>query len=129
MFLFKGSEGMEDIRNKIENIKNDISDIKDNEYKSIFEKITLVLDNMLDKFENMSSRQDYLEENVQYMDEDLTGLQEELFEEVSIEDIIDMDDEYIEVNCNNCTKPFFVEKESLDKNKEIPCPFCNKNII
>lgn len=120
---------MENIKNKIENIKNDISYIKENEYKNILEKITLVLDEMLYSFENMSNRQDYLEENVQYIDEDITGLQEELFEEVSIEDIMDMEDEYIEVSCKNCNKPFFVEKEAVDKNKGIPCPFCNENII
>lgn len=117
------------MKNKIESIKNDISNIRDNEYKSIFEKIMSVLDDMSNIIEDMSNRQDYLEENVQYIDEDLTGLQEELFEEVSIEDIIEMEEEYVEVSCKNCNKPFFIEKESLDKNNIIPCPFCNKNII
>ncbi|MDZ5010772.1 hypothetical protein GNF77_18110, partial [Clostridium perfringens] len=91
--------------------------------------ISSVLDDMLNVIEDMSNRQDYLEENVQYIDEDLTGLQDELFQEVSIEDLIEMDDEYIEISCKNCEKPLFVEKESIDNNKVIPCPFCNRDAI
>ncbi|MDZ4907186.1 CD1247 N-terminal domain-containing protein, partial [Clostridium perfringens] len=106
-----------------------IENVSDDKYKNLFNSISSVLDDMLNVIEDMSNRQDYLEENVQYIDEDLTGLQDELFQEVSIEDLIEMDDEYIEISCKNCEKPLFVEKESIDNNKVIPCPFCNRDAI
>ena len=120
---------MKDIKNKIEGIKTNIENVSDDKYKNLFNSISLVLDDMLNAIEDMSNRQDYLEENVQYIDEDLTGLQDELFQEVSIEDLIEMDDEYIEISCKNCEKPLFVEKDSIDNNKVIPCPFCNRDAI
>ncbi len=120
---------MSNIKNKIEKIKINIHSVNDDKYSNIFNNILSVLDDMSNEIENMKERQDNLEESVQYMDEDITGLQDELFEEVSIEDLIEMEDEYIEVNCKNCNKPIFVEKESINNNKVIPCPFCNKEAI
>ncbi|MCR1949743.1 MULTISPECIES: CD1247 N-terminal domain-containing protein [unclassified Clostridium] len=120
---------MKDIKDKIENIKTNVTNISDDKYQNIFSSILSVLDEMSDVIEDMNNRQDYLEENVQYIDEDLTGLQDELFEEVSIEDLIEMEDEYIEVNCKNCNKPLFVEKDAIDNNKSIPCPFCQEEAI
>lgn len=120
---------MKNIKDKIENIKSNVINISDDKYENIFNGILSVLDDMSEIIEDMNNRQDYLEENVQYIDEDLTGLQDELFEEVSIEDLIEMEDEYIEINCKSCNKPLFVEKESIDNNKSIPCPFCNKEAI
>ena len=70
-----------------------------------------------------------LEENLKYIDEDLSDIQEELFEEVSIEDLIEMDDEFVEIKCNNCNQVLFVEKETAENKKTIVCPFCHKNTI
>jgi Zn finger protein HypA/HybF involved in hydrogenase expression len=118
---------MKDIKAKINIIKTNVSNINNEEYKAFFNDILSVLNDMSNVIEDMGNRQDYLEENVQYIDEDLTVLQDELFEEVSIEDLMEIDDEYVEISCKNCNKPLFVEKESIDNNKSIPCPFCNRD--
>lgn len=114
------------INDKIEKIKFAVSNIEDDKNKEILDGILSVLDDMSNLIENINARQDYLEENIEYMDEDLTVLQDEVFEEVSIEDLMEIEDEYIEISCKNCNKPLFVEKESVENNKVIPCPFCKE---
>ncbi|ATD55200.1 CD1247 N-terminal domain-containing protein [Clostridium chauvoei] len=119
---------MQKIKSNIQLFKGKLELIQDKEYKDLFYNISSILDSLSEKVEETLVKQEYLEENVQYMDEDLTDLQEELFEEVSFEELDDFEDEYIEINCINCNKPMFIEKESLEKNKNISCPFCKKNI-
>lgn len=120
---------MKDIKCKINSIKEDILNIEDKKYKNIFENLLSIINDMADSFEEMDHKQESLEESVKYIDEDIIGLQDELFEEVSIEDLIEMEEEYVEINCKHCNKPLFVEKDSLDNNKDIPCPFCNNEAI
>ena len=55
-------------------------------------------------------------------------VQDELFEELSIDELNDMEDEYTEINCAHCNKPIFIEQSALSNNDEIPCPYCHKNI-
>ena len=69
-----------------------------------------------------------MEENMQFLDDDLSNIQDELFEEVSIDELCDMEDEYIEINCAHCNKPIFMEKSALDSKEQIPCPYCHENI-
>lgn len=119
---------MQQIKSDIQLFKAKLNLVQDKEYKDLFNNISSILDALSDKVEEVLVKQEYLEENVQYMDEDLTDLQEELFEEVSFDELDDFEDEYIEINCVNCNKPMFIEKETLEKNKTVPCPFCKKNI-
>lgn len=118
---------MESIKNKILEIKENIIKIENNEYSELFNSIISLVEDFSEKIDEVIVKQQYLEENVQYMDEDLTDLQEELFEEVSFDELNDFEDEYVEIECTNCKKPLFVEKESIDSNKIIPCPFCKGN--
>ncbi|NLL31346.1 MAG: hypothetical protein GX258_10020 [Clostridiales bacterium] len=120
---------MKNIKSKIDTIKKDIKKVNNEEYQDIFTNILSVLDDLSIVVEELNVRQESLEENIQYLDEDVTGLQDELFEEVTIEDLIEMDNEFIEINCKNCSKSLFVEKESMDNNKTIPCPFCHNDAI
>lgn len=120
---------MENIKEKIEMLKKYITNVNNEEYKNIFNNILSVIDDLTKVTEELIVRQESLEENIQYLDEDVTGLQDELFEEVTIEDLIEMDDEFVEINCKNCNKSLFVEKESIDNNKNIPCPFCHNDAI
>ena len=103
---------MKELNDKINNLKEQIENIKENQYKDLFEEISL--------------RQDYLEENMEFMDNDLTDIQDELFEEVSFDDLSSIEDEYVEIKCENCDKPLFVEQQALNNNSSIPCPFCGK---
>ena len=119
---------MEEIRNDIEDLKKKVSSIESNEYKDCFDKLTSVLENMSDKIEELIVNQESIEENIRFMDDDLTDIQDELFEEVSIDELNDMDDEYTEINCAHCGKSIFIEQSALNNNNEIPCPYCDKNI-
>lgn len=116
---------MREIFEEIENIKSTINDIEDENYKELFTRISSVLINLSDKMEEVIVKQESLEENVGYIGEDLTDIQDELFEEVTFEDLMDIEDEYVEVKCKCCGKPLFVEKDALNENNNIPCPFCN----
>ncbi|MGG7143659.1 CD1247 N-terminal domain-containing protein [Clostridium nigeriense] len=120
---------MKDIKYKIDSVKEEILSIEDKKYKNIFESLLSIINDMADSIKEMDYKQESLEESVRYIDEDIIGLQDELFEEVSIEDLIEMEEEYVEIKCKHCNKPLFVEKESLDNKKDIPCPFCNNEAI
>lgn len=115
---------MRDIYNKINDVKEQIDQIKDEKYTDIFSSMNSILLDLSSKVEELIARQESLEENMEYMDNDLTDIQDELFEEVSFDDLNSMEDEYVEISCNNCHKPLFVEQQALNNNTSIPCPFC-----
>ena len=83
---------------------------------------------MTNKIAGVVVNQEAIEENMQFLDDDLSNIQDELFEEVSIDELCDMEDEYVEVNCIQCNKPIFMEKSALSSKEQIPCPYCHKNI-
>lgn len=117
---------MREILDKIEELNISISKIENDTYNNIFNSLTEILASLLKRVDDINTRQEYLEENVEYIGDDLTDIQEELFEEVSFDDLTDLEEEYIEINCNECGKPLFVEKQTMVNNVSIPCPFCNK---
>ena len=119
---------MEELRNEIEDLKNNLSNIKSEEYRNYFSKVTSILEVMNDKIEELVVNQETMEENIRFMDNDLTDIQDELFEEVSIDELNDMEDEYTEINCAHCGKSIFIEQSALSNNNEIPCPYCHENI-
>lgn len=119
---------MEKLRKEIEEFKNSLSNVEDNEYKKYFESIQSILTTMTNKIEEVVVNQETIEENMQFLDDDLSNIQDELFEEVSIDELCDMEDEYVEVNCIHCNKPIFMEKSALSSKEQIPCPYCHKNI-
>lgn len=118
---------MDDLKKKIQIVKQEIASSQDEKNRKLFSDIADILDLMSDKLEEVVVNQEAMQENVQFIDDDLSGIQDELFEEVSIDDLNQMDDEYTEVKCSNCKKTVFIEKAAL-KNEFIPCPYCNKNI-
>ncbi|MBE6053558.1 MAG: hypothetical protein E7212_06525 [Clostridium sartagoforme] len=120
---------MKETRLKLEKVKEDILSIDDNRYKLLFGNILSIIEDVVDSIDEIEYKQDSIEENIKYIDEDIAGLQDELFEEVSIEDLNQLEDEYVEINCKNCGKPLFVEKETIDSKKNIPCPFCNNEAM
>ena len=62
------------------------------------------------------------------IDDDIVDIQDELFEEVSIEELEEMEDDYKEISCKNCGKPIYIENSTLQKENKIPCPYCGENI-
>mgnify|MGYP001244543564 CR=1 FL=1 len=119
---------MEELRIEIEDLKRNLSKIENKEYKECFDSVFSILEKMNKKFEELTINQESIEENIRFMDNDLTNIQDELFEELSIDELNDMEDEYTEINCEHCNKPIFIEQSTLSNNNEIPCPYCNKNI-
>lgn len=119
---------MEELRKEIDDLKKKFSCIENEDYKYCFNKVASILEDMNEKIEELVVNQESIEENIKFMDDDLSGIQDELFEEVSIEELNDIDDEYTEINCANCGKPIFIEQSALSNNNKIPCPYCNNNI-
>lgn len=118
---------MKEIYNKINEFKDKIQNIEGEEYKELFDSIANILEHMTSEVEEIAVRQNSIEENIEFIDNDLTGIQDELFEEVSFDELDSFEDEYVEIHCEHCNKPLFVEKEALDKKTAIPCPFCNES--
>lgn len=120
---------MEEIRKQLGEFRNSLNNIEDEKYKDYFSRMTSIMDAFSNKVEEVIVNMETIEENVDFMDKDLSNIQDELFEEVSIEELNDIEDEYKEINCVHCNKPIFIEQSALDSGKEIPCPYCHKNII
>jgi len=120
---------MEEIKKQMEDLKDAVNIIEENDkYKNCFNRITSILDLMNDEIGQLSINQEALDENIRFMDSDLSNIQEELFEEVSIEELNEIEEQYTEINCIHCNKPIYIEQSALENNEEIPCPYCNKNI-
>lgn len=119
---------MEELRKKIGELKNSLSNVDDDKYKDYFDSIQSILSIMTNKIEEVIVNQETIEENMQFLDDDLSNIQDELFEEVSIDELCDMEDEYVEINCNYCSKSIFMEKSALNSKEQIPCPYCHESI-
>lgn len=119
---------MERVGTILNEIKTQLSEIEDASTQKVLNNFYDVIEILSDKIDDLHIKQDSLEENIQYMDKDLTSLQDEVFEEISFEDLEDIEDEYIEVKCNKCDNPLFVEKDVYESKNEIPCPFCQETI-
>ena len=119
---------MKNLKNKIEELNITISKIEDEKYKDIFSSISDIVSGLSVKVEEVMVNQTALAENFNYMDEDISDIQEELFEEVSIEDLEDLEEEYKEINCISCGKILYIEESALEDGN-VQCPYCNENII
>ncbi|OOM80023.1 CD1247 N-terminal domain-containing protein [Clostridium sp. BL-8] len=119
---------MEELSKEVENLKKSLSKIENKQYQEYFNNISSILELMTAKLEELTINQEAIEENIRFMDDDLSDIQDELFEELSIDELNDMEDEYKEINCAHCHKQIFIEQSALSNNEEIPCPYCNKNI-
>lgn len=120
---------MKDMKNKLDTLNNLVSMVEDEKYKDVFTNIYDVLQGLYTKIDEILVNEAVLAENFKYMNEDISDIQEELFEEVSLEDLEEMEEEYKEITCNNCGKPLYIEETTLKGNKEIKCPYCNENIV
>lgn len=120
---------MKDIKKCIENLQVSISKVEDKEYKEIFNNIEDILGKLSYKVEEVMTNQTVLAENLKYIDDDIVNLQEELFEEVSVEELSELEEEYKEVYCKHCGKPVYMESTTIEEASEIPCPYCGENII
>lgn len=119
---------MEKLSKVLEDIKLQISEFEEVKTQNVLNSFYEAINLLADKIEEVNVKQETIEENIQYIDEDLTCLQEEVFEEMSLEELEDIEDEYVEIKCNSCSNPLFIEKDVFESKKEIPCPFCKEVI-
>lgn len=120
---------MKNIKNNISDLKIKISKVEDEKYKDIFGDISNILESLSNKVEEIMMNEAVLAENIKYMDDDISDIQDEIFEEVSLEELDEMEAEYKEVSCNKCGKPIYIEASALEESSYIPCPYCGENII
>ncbi|MGL4569703.1 MAG: CD1247 N-terminal domain-containing protein [Clostridium sp.] len=120
---------MNHIREEIQELNSCIDKVSNNENKEILCKISSILNTLTSKVEEISVNQEIIEENLEYLDDDLSGIQDELFEEVSLEELNEIEEEYKEINCSHCNKPIFIEASALEENNDISCPYCGGNVI
>lgn len=119
---------MKDIKAKLDNLQRALKTIEQEEYKAVFTNVYEILENLTNKVEESMVNQAVLAETVNYLNDDLSGIQEELFEEVSLEDLDEIEEEYTETVCQNCKKPIFIETSALKEGTNIPCPYCGEGI-
>ena len=115
---------MEKIYNTVSNLRTLINDDSlDN--KMFKEKVLDLIESLANKIEEMQINRETLDENVSLINDDLSEVQDEIFEEVTFEELEEFEDDYVETICNNCKKVLYVERSVLKNNEEIPCPYCN----
>ncbi|WP_297633473.1 CD1247 N-terminal domain-containing protein [uncultured Clostridium sp.] len=117
---------MKEIRKNLEILKTETAKLDNND---ITLKIIETIDMLTDKVEEVLVNQEAIEENIKFIDTDISGIQEEIFEEVSFEDLEEIEDEYEEIKCRHCGKPIFIEKSATETNEKIKCPYCGENIL
>jgi hypothetical protein len=117
-----------DFKSEVYKIQEAIESLKDSENKEIIKSLLLLMDNLNDRIEGIQVNVETIQENVEFLDNDISEIQEDLFEEVSIEDLEDIEDDFKEVTCNKCNKPIFIESSALESGISIPCPFCGEHI-
>lgn len=119
---------MKSIKKQIEELKNTVSELQETDNTKIYNGIVSILECLTAKVEEALVNEAVLAENFKYMDEDISDIQYEIFEEVSIEDLEEMEEEYKEIICTKCGKPIYLEESVLKNNKTIKCPYCNEDL-
>ncbi|AIF51488.1 MULTISPECIES: CD1247 N-terminal domain-containing protein [unclassified Pelosinus] len=82
-----------------------------------------VLDDMAEEFSNIQMVQEDLETYVESMDEDLTDLEEEVYDDVAGEELV-------EVQCPSCHETVSFESSLLEDEDdlEVSCPHCGETV-
>lgn len=120
---------MKKIKNQIKELDKIISVLEDNKDKEVYQKLSEIISGLSEKFDQILVNEAVIAENIKYIDQDISNIQDEIFEEISLEDIDKIEEEYKEFKCKNCGKPIYLEQSVLENNKDLKCPYCNKNIL
>lgn len=95
----------------------------------LFAAILDVMEEMAETIEETNEYQEELEEYIEAIDEDLGDLENEIYDDVDEEDILDddyLDSEVVEVECPSCHEIVSFDTKLLDDDEiiEITCPNC-----
>ncbi|MGL4451488.1 MAG: CD1247 N-terminal domain-containing protein [Sarcina sp.] len=118
---------MDNIRENLVSLKVILDNNKDldNEFNR---KLLEVVNGLFDNIEGITVNLETVTEDVALINDDLSNVQEELFEEMSFEELEEAEDEYVEVKCQSCSKPIYVENSVLKNKEKISCPYCTNQI-
>ena len=106
---------MKEIKNQIEDLNTKISQIQDENYKELFNNVSSVLEGLSAKVQEILVNETVLAENFKYMDDDISNLQEELFQEVTLEELDEIEEEYKFKVKNHSLKFYGICSDCLQK--------------
>ncbi|MGL4741951.1 MAG: CD1247 N-terminal domain-containing protein [Sarcina sp.] len=118
---------MDNIRGKITQLKLILEENKDMD-NTFNRKMLEVVTDLYDSIEGMSVNVESIAEDLSLINDDLADVQEELFEEMTLEELEEVEDEYIEIKCQSCGKPIYVENSVIKNKEKISCPYCTNQI-
>jgi DNA-directed RNA polymerase subunit RPC12/RpoP len=119
---------MKELREKISKLSALISEDSNTDNRDFKVNVLDILSDICDEVEALQVNQENLTENIEFLNNDISDIQEDLFEDVSVDDLDCGDEKYVEITCNKCGKGIFFEQSALDNNTEIPCPYCGADI-
>lgn len=119
---------MKKIDEKIETLYKLLENESDKN-SNLYKVTTEVLEMISQEVSIMKNDISSLKETVGFINADVSELQDQLFEEVSVEDLEDISDDYIEVKCNNCGEKVYLEDDVIKNNDFIKCPNCGENLL
>lgn len=119
---------MKELKEKISKLSELLSGDSGTEDKGFKAAVIEILSDICDEVETLQVNQESLAENVEFLNNDISDIQDDLFEDVSVDDLECGDEEYVEIMCKNCGKGIFFEQSALDNNTIIPCPYCGEEL-
>lgn len=119
---------MDNINEKINTLYKILENHKD-ENTEVFKAAAEVMEILSKEISDLKRATDSIKETVNFLNDDVSELQDQLFEEVSIEDLEDISDNYDEIECKNCGKKLYLEMSAIKNNDVIKCPDCGANLL
>lgn len=98
--------------------------VTEKNFEEIVNLIVDALDEVASALDELEKNQLDLEEYVESIDDDLASLEREVWGEEEGEEAVE--EEFEEIECDNCGEMFFVPIEELYSDEEIRCPVCGK---
>ncbi|WP_368487839.1 CD1247 N-terminal domain-containing protein [Clostridium sp. BJN0013] len=121
---------MHSIISKVSYLKGLVDGLKidknTNDGKVIIE-IVDVLENMAEEIENISEDHKNMRTYIDCMNKDLADLQDNLYDD-DYEAYKDEGENFTGIQCPNCNDMVYVDKDILERRKELTCPNCHNNI-
>jgi DNA-directed RNA polymerase subunit RPC12/RpoP len=93
----------------------------------ILVEVINILKDMAEEILQVSECQKDMQNYIDAIDEDLSDLQENFYDD-DYELCQDEGNNFIQINCPNCTDVVYVDKDIIEHEKEIACPNCHSKI-
>jgi hypothetical protein len=93
---------MKELREKISKLSALISEDSNTDNRDFKVNVLDILSDICDEVEALQVNQENLTENIEFLNNDISDIQEDLFEDVSVDDLDCGDEKYVEITCNKC---------------------------